>query len=117
MSARDLARIGEMIRSRGMAGSRPVVSERWVADTTTGGDDAAWQAGDLFHLLPRGRYRSKWYQTGDGAFCAIGIHGQWLYVDPAAHVVIVKQSCQHEPVDDALDQECLAFCRRVATLA
>jgi CubicO group peptidase (beta-lactamase class C family) len=116
ITARDLARVGEMMRNGGMGGSRPVVSERWVRDTVTGGDAAAWQAGDFVHLLPQGRYRNKWYQTGDSAFCAIGIHGQWLYVEPVRRVVIVKQSSQHEPVDDALDRDCLAFLRQIARI-
>jgi CubicO group peptidase (beta-lactamase class C family) len=38
-----------------------------------------------------------------GAFCAIGIHGQWLYIDPAARMVIAKLSSQALPGDDAID--------------
>jgi hypothetical protein len=62
-------------------------------------------------LFPKGRYRNKWYQMGTagGAFCGIGIHGQWLYVNPKAEVVIAKMSSQPEPVDDKLDQEIVAF--------
>ena len=46
--------------------------------------------------MPRGRYRGKWYATGNerGAFCAIGIHGQWIYIDPTSEVTIVKLSSQ-----------------------
>ncbi|MBX3569134.1 MAG: serine hydrolase [Rhizobiaceae bacterium] len=119
LTARDLARVGEMMRNRGMAGSRAVLSERFVNDTTRDGDTAAWLAGSFPYLFPDGAYRNCWYQTGyaSGAFCAIGIHGQWLYVDPANETVIVKQSCQAEAVDDALDQDCLAFFRRIAEAA
>ncbi len=66
--------------------------------------------------VPEGRYRNKWYQAGDGAYCGIGIHGQWLFVEPKREVVIVKMSSQPEPVDDALDQQCIAFFRRLATI-
>jgi CubicO group peptidase (beta-lactamase class C family) len=64
----------------------------------------------MVNLLPAGRYRSQWYQTGNdhGAFCAVGIHGQWIYVDPVAAMVVVKQSSGPTPVDDALDQLTLA---------
>lgn len=118
ITARDLVRVGEMMRNGGMAGSRAVVSEHWVRDTTAGGDRDAWKAGSFPHLMENGSYRNKWYQTGfdSGAFCAIGIHGQWLYVDPAAKVVIVKQSSQNEPVDDPLDRQCLDFFRRLAAM-
>lgn len=119
LTARDLARVGEMMRNGGMAGSRAVLSEAWVRDTTTAGDKDAWKAGDFAHLFAEGSYRNQWYQSGhqEGAFCAIGIHGQWLYVDPSAEVVIVRLASQNEPVDDALDHACLDVFRQVARLA
>ncbi|PRH88594.1 6-aminohexanoate hydrolase [Labrys okinawensis] len=118
MSARDLARVGEMMRRGGdLEGSR-IVSQRWVEDTCrSGGSAEAWQQGDFVHLLGQGRYRNKWYQTGyaNGAFLAIGIHGQWLYVNPADEVVIVKMSSQPEPVDDATDKLNLQLFEALAT--
>jgi CubicO group peptidase (beta-lactamase class C family) len=118
MTARDLARVGEMMRCGGAAGRRQIVPEDWVHDTLNGGDAAAWKAGDFSFLLPDGRYRNKWYQTGfpGGAFCGIGIHGQWLYVDPATETVAVKLSSQPLPVDDPMDKECLDFFRALAPL-
>jgi CubicO group peptidase (beta-lactamase class C family) len=111
MTARDLARVGEMMRNGGMAGSRAVLSEAFVRDTTTGGDPDAWKRGDFNFLMPDGSYRNKWYQSGQpsGAFLGIGIHGQWLYVDPTRETVIVKFSSQTLPVDDALDKQCLSL--------
>jgi CubicO group peptidase (beta-lactamase class C family) len=43
-----------------------------------------------------------------GAYCAVGIHGQWIYVDPAADMVIAKQSSQPLPVDVPTDNLLLA---------
>ncbi|MET0482569.1 MAG: serine hydrolase [Aestuariivirgaceae bacterium] len=106
----DLALFGEMMRNRGMARGRPVVPGSWIDDIRTAGDRQAWLDGDLVNLFPAGRYRSQWYQTGNDhdAFAAVGIHGQWIYVDPLAAMVVVKQSSQPTPVDDALDQLTLA---------
>jgi CubicO group peptidase (beta-lactamase class C family) len=42
------------------------------------------------------------------AFCAIGIHGQWIYVDPAAEAVIIKVSSQPLALDDPMDKLLLA---------
>ncbi|TJW95488.1 MAG: serine hydrolase, partial [Mesorhizobium sp.] len=112
VTPRDLARIGEMMRQGGMANGRRIVPEAWVRDTvSTGGDAEAWQRGAMAFLFPQGRYRNKWYQTGaaSGAFCGIGIHGQWLYVDPKAEVVITKMSSQPEPVNERLDVDMIAF--------
>lgn len=115
MTARDLARVGEMMRHEGA----DVVSRRWVEDTLRNGDRDAWLRGDFPYLLPSGRYRNKWYSTGEtsGAFCAIGIHGQWLYVDPSAEVVIVRFASQPIPVDDPLDLDVLALFRHIAASA
>jgi hypothetical protein len=112
MTPRDLARIGEMMRQGGTANGRRIVPEAWVRDTVaTGGSHEAWQRGTMAFLFPKGRYRNKWYQTGhdSGAYCGIGIHGQWIYVNPRDEVVIAKMSSQPDPVDDKLDEDIVAF--------
>ena len=109
-ASRDLGRFGELMRRRGMAGNRQGLPGWWIDDIRAKGDPAAWQKGEMAHLLPRGRYRSKWYSTGNDhdAYCAIGIHGQWIYIDPAAEMVIVKLSSQPLAVNDAMDKLLLA---------
>ncbi|MCP8895218.1 beta-lactamase family protein [Shinella daejeonensis] len=115
--ARDLARLGELLRMDGAIEGRQIVPAAWIADMRQNGDREAWLAG-MNVDLPNGRYRSQWYQSGeaDGAFCAIGIHGQWLYVDPSAETVIVKLSSQPDPLGDEDNQDMFAFfralCRR-----
>lgn len=118
VTARDLARVGQMLLDGGTANGRQVVPAEWVEDMQTAGDPAAWAASQPT-MLPNGRYRSKWYQTGepDGAFCAIGIHGQWLYVDPSTETVIVKLSSQPNPLDDELKQDNFAFFRALSRFA
>ncbi|HEY2891593.1 MAG TPA: serine hydrolase [Dongiaceae bacterium] len=105
-SLRDLARFGEMMRCRGMVAGRQVIPGWWIDDIRRNGDPAAWNKGDLSHLLPGGRYRSKWYSVGNDhdALCAIGIHGQWIYVDPVAEAVIIKVSSQPLALDDPMDR-------------
>lgn len=102
---RDLGRLGELMRHEGRFGEKQVVPVAWAADIRNAGDRQAWQRGSMAKFLPQGRYRSKWYQTGNagGAFLGVGIHGQWIYIDPAAEVVIAKMSSQKLPVDEALD--------------
>lgn len=119
VTPRDLARVGEMMRQGGTVNGRRIVPEAWVRDTVaTGGSLEAWQRGTMAFLFPEGRYRNKWYQTGaaSGAFCGIGIHGQWLYVNPQAEVVIAKMSSQPVPVDDPLDVEVVAFLEALSHL-
>ncbi len=107
---RDLGRFGELMRRRGMAENRQVIPGWWIDDIRRNGDPEAWKKGDLNYILPGGRYRSKWYSVGNDhdAFTAIGIHGQWIYVDPAAEAVIVKVSSQPLALDDPMDKLLLA---------
>jgi CubicO group peptidase (beta-lactamase class C family) len=118
MTPRDLARIGEMMRCAGHANGRRIVSEDWVRDTVTGTAAGAWSAGKLAEWLPGGRYRNKWYQTRakSDAFFALGIHGQWLYVDPRAEMVAAKFSSQPVPVCNDMKRCNLALFGTIADI-
>lgn len=115
VTARDLARVGEMLRNGGTVEGKRIIPEAWLTDMLTAGDHQAWVDGES-NFFPKGRYRSQWYQSGepDGAFCAIGIHGQWLYVDPSTETVIVKLSSQPNPLDDELKHDNFAFFRALS---
>lgn len=101
----DLARFGQLILDRGVVGQRQVIPASWIEDTMTRGDRDTWLKGTFASLLPNGCYRNQWYQSGDPerSLIAIGIHGQWLYINPASELVIARLSSQPEPLDDALD--------------
>jgi len=118
MTPRDFARIGEMMRLGGVVDGHRILSADWVSDTITNGSAEAWRAGKFVEWLPAGRYRNKWYQTGSPsrAFFALGIHGQYLYVDPAAELVVAKFSSQPEPVDNDLKRLNLALFDALARL-
>jgi len=111
VTLRDLARFGEMVRNFGRAGGRRIAPRAWIEDILQNGDRHAWLATETAaKFLPAGRYRSQWYMIGNdsGAYCAIGIHGQWIYVDPEAEMVIAKLSSQPLPLDEATDRLLLA---------
>jgi len=62
-----------------------------VDDIRRGGDTAKFaKAG--YGLLPGWSYRNMWWVSNNahGAYMARGIHGQSIYVDPAAQMVIVR---------------------------
>ena len=111
----DLLLLGEMMLNEGVGQSGRIVPARFFEDMMENGDSEAWAKGDQADFLPQGRYRSQWYQVGgeSRAFLAAGIHGQYLYVDPDSRTVLVKFASQDDPQDDALDQENLAFFRRL----
>ncbi|MEX2649913.1 MAG: serine hydrolase [Alphaproteobacteria bacterium] len=107
-TTRDLARFGQMVLQRGVANGRQVIPGSWIDDFRANGDAKAWARGSKW--LPGMRYRTKWYVLpGErGAFCGIGIHGQWLTIDPTSAVVIAKFSSDPEPSTDENDDRHLA---------
>ena len=112
----DLARFGNLVLNQGTVNGKAIIPESWIKETITSGDRQAWLKGDFSFLLPKGCYHNKWYQTGnqDNCFMAIGIHGQWLYINPSTSVVIVKFSSQPEPVDDSLDTKWLQLLTKIS---
>ena len=94
-----------------------MILENWINDTLTRGDRRAWQQGEYKRLLPQGGYRNQWYQVGDREQCfmALGIHGQWLYVNPATSVVIARLASQPLPVDERLDLRLLDLFARLSS--
>lgn len=102
VAPRDLARFGEMIRQRGVANNgRQVVPGWWIDDINEHDTSAAWARGDFAELFPGASYRSKWYQIDrtHGVLCALGIHGQWIYIHPEAELVIVRLASEAIPLD------------------
>ena len=108
-TARDLARLGQLLLDDGRRDGIEVLPAAWLADTRRGGDRAAWEAGDFAGSMSARplRYRNLWYVAGDDedvAIFGVGIHGQYLYVAPRARMVAVKFSSQPEPVDETKDR-------------
>ncbi len=90
-SLRDLARFGEMVRNEGRYNGIQILPAEVVADIRHGGDRAKFaKAG--YSLLKGWSYRNMWWVTHNdhGAFMARGVHGQALYIDPKAEMVIAR---------------------------
>jgi len=103
VTARDLARFGQLVLDGGVVDGTRLIPAGWIDDMRKNGDQRAWLAGNFKADFPHGNYRSFWYDAGDGrgSFCGIGIHGQWLWCDPTSNVVLVKFSSRPQPSDDA----------------
>jgi CubicO group peptidase (beta-lactamase class C family) len=88
---RDMARVGEMIRLGGRYNGRQIVPQAVVDDIRRGGDRALFVKGG-YPLLAGWSYRDMWWVSHNehGAFSARGIHGQVVYIDPAAEMVIAR---------------------------
>jgi CubicO group peptidase (beta-lactamase class C family) len=114
---RDLARLGLLMAHDGLVGDRQVVPRDWVR-RSRGSDLTQLAVGALG---PSGYdhygYANQWWTLGSAcfdAFTGLGVHGQYLFVDPAADVVIVKCSAWPTQDDPARDLETVNALRRIA---
>ena len=79
------------MRLGGAANGVQVIPAAVVDSIRAGGNrDAFSSAG--YAYLPDCSYRSQWWMMpgNSGAFSARGIHGQTIYVDPVAELVIAR---------------------------
>ena len=88
-SLRDIARIGEMMRLGGRYNNQQIVAEAVVERIFAGGDPAAFVACQYTGNLD-GNYGSQWWHRAGGQLMAMGVHGQGIYVDRGAGVVIAR---------------------------
>jgi CubicO group peptidase (beta-lactamase class C family) len=88
---RDLARFGELVRNHGRMGDQQVLPAAAVADTFAGADPARFSANGPV-TLPGWSYRNMWWvsHNAHGAIMARGVHGQNIYIDPKAEMVIAR---------------------------
>lgn len=83
-TARDFARLGLLFLNEGRANGRQIVPASWVKAATA----SATRDGG-----PNGGYGYQWWTFPDtGAYYALGLQGQYTYVDPATRTVVVKLS-------------------------
>jgi len=88
---RDLGRIGLLMLNGGMINGQRLFPKAVVENIRAGGNKNAFaKAG--YKTLVGGSYRSMWwvFHNKHGAFAARGVHGQTIYVDPTAEMVIVR---------------------------
>ena len=96
---RDYGRFGQFILDGGMAGGVQILPKGWIHDASTAKTLRDGKA------LPYGYF---WWpgtslsERRDGAFEAVGIFGQHIYINPARHVVIVVWSAQTKPTGGAV---------------
>ena len=93
---RDYGRFGQFFLEGGMIGGASILPESWTreaAGPTKLKDGSALDYGYMWWTGWTGPSRE------DGAFVAVGIHGQNIYINPARNVVIVTFGAQPKPVD------------------
>ncbi len=112
-TTRDYGRLGMLFRDNGMINAEQVVPAQWIKDSIT---------PDASHLIPGKRDNAKsvfgfgyqWWipEDAQGEFFALGIYGQFIYINQVADVVIVKNSANTHFTNDnyeSIHQSLAAF--------
>lgn len=92
---RDYARFGQFMLAGGVINGEETLPQGWVDAATTsktiGGE--------------RVEYGYMWWPLDRGAYAAIGIFGQFIYVHPDSRLVVAMWGAQPKPVGtDAIDE-------------
>jgi CubicO group peptidase (beta-lactamase class C family) len=102
---RDFGRLGQLMLQDGVRGGERILPEEWL--------------GQMTAMLPTGQGRrgygfQTWQIDGEpGAYAAVGLAGQLIYVHPASRTVIVKLS-YHPPAPPAsVESETTAYLKAI----
>jgi len=112
---RDLGRIGLLMLNEGEINGQRLFPSQVVANIRSGGSKEAFaKAG--YKTLQGGSYRGMWwlFHNENGAFAARGVHGQTIYVDPAADMVIVRVASYPSAKNAKIDPTSLPAFQAVA---
>ena len=107
----NLARFAMMMINNGKFHGRQVVPSNVIRTIAKGASIEAFDNGPDSdgYVHPKGEwsYRGQWWikhTKGKDAFMAIGIHGQWIYLDANHKIAIIKLSSQPKSKDDYLNK-------------
>lgn len=113
---RDMAMFGEMIRKMGKFNKQQILPVNLIKDIMNGGSQEAFNKSVYANTLKNWSYRNMWWilHNEHGAFAARGVHGQTIYIDPKAEMVIVRFASHPEAKNSKIDPTSLPAYQAVA---
>ena len=116
MRSRDYARFGQMMLDGGRSDGRQIIPADWVNESTAASAPPAAKTADKMG------YGYQWWvpPNANGEFFAIGIYGQYIYVNRPQRTVIVKTSAHRDFDNDGaggslVEQENIEVFRAIAS--
>ena len=87
LTLRDYAKAGSLFLNKGAFNGQQIVPKKWVESSVTP-DAPHVQPGEGFG------YGYQWWipRSEQGEYMAMGVYGQYIYINPTTHTVIVKLS-------------------------
>lgn len=88
--ARDFAKIGRLYLNKGNWNGKQIVSEKWVKESTK--IDSTGGGVGFYHY-------QWWFPTKNGDYMAVGLLGQYIYVNPSKNLIIVRLGKKEGKID------------------
>ncbi|AQS41368.1 MAG: Beta-lactamase [Candidatus Tokpelaia hoelldobleri] len=93
---RDFGRFGQFFLDNGVIDGKPVLPEGWAQEASSPKTLKGGEKLDYGYMWWIGETEQS---RADKAYFAVGIFGQYLYIDPRERVIIVTTSAEPKPVD------------------
>ena len=83
-----------MVRRGGEFNGQRIIAKAVIDDLMRGGDREKFKASPNRAAWSGYSYHNQWWisHNADGTFEALGVHGQYVHINPAAEMVVVKLS-------------------------
>jgi CubicO group peptidase (beta-lactamase class C family) len=97
-TTRDAAKFAMMVRDRGAFNGQQIIPSSWIDETLNVSEKLRKNMSDnlIYSEEPWTSYHNMWWVIDEkkGEFCAMGIHGQVMYINRSTDTVMVWFSSQ-----------------------
>jgi len=95
---RDYALFGELFRNEGRRGNTQIIPADWVRTSTQASAPPMVDGHNGTQDGAEFGYGYQWWipPNADGEYYAVGVYGQYIYVNPKAGIVIAKNAAHRE---------------------
>ena len=115
VSLRDYARFARLYLKGGNFNGEQIISREWIEESMDISAEYSKPGAnnDVYNEIGYGY--QWWLPNGkEGEFMAIGVYGQWIYVNPTKQVIIVKTSADPNFMEEDNELKHVEFFRAIA---
>ncbi len=115
VSLRDYARFARLYLNNGNYNGEQILEKDWIWDSVDISAEYS-RPGSNYDAYNAIGYGYQWWvpEGRQGEFMAIGVYGQWIYVNPSNRVIIVKTSADPNFMEKGYELKHVEFFRAVA---
>lgn len=115
VSLRDYARFARLYLNEGSYQGKQILTKEWVKESMDVSAEYSKPGAnrDAYNVIG---YGYQWWvpEGNQGEFMAIGVYGQWIYVNPSKQIIIVKTSADPDFMAEDYELKHIEFFRAIA---